>query len=165
MTSLKRKYYFRTFSLLEVLLSANYYRSVTPALTDSSSTRARAMAYRLLRHSLYDKDSVERLLEHPLEWYIVKYVVYSFQGCHILTITVSRSFARENKHAIEREQVVKLVRTIVEIGSERSSPFASAGLGRVPLTEPIMRAMISVAEHAEDSLRLICCETLVEIRK
>lgn len=28
-----------------------------------------------------------------------------------------------------------------------------------------MRAMISVAEHVEDSLKLICCETLVEIRE
>lgn len=44
-------------------------------------------------------------------------------------------------------------------------PFASVGLGHVPLSEPIMRAMISVAEHVEDSLKLICCETLVEIRE
>ncbi|KAH8114744.1 Rapamycin-insensitive companion of mTOR, N-term-domain-containing protein [Phellopilus nigrolimitatus] len=115
--------------------------AATPALADHASTRARATAYRLLRHSLVDRDSVERLLEHSLEWYIVK------------------SLTRDNKYATEREQVVKLLRVVVEIGAERRS----AGLGHVPLAEPVMRALIAVAEHPEDPLRQICCETLVEI--
>lgn len=51
--------------------------SVAPALSDSASMRSRACAFRLFRHCLFDKDSVERLLEHPLEWYIVKYVMIS----------------------------------------------------------------------------------------
>lgn len=46
--------------------------AITPSLADHATTRARATAYRLLRHALVDRDSVERLLEHPLEWYIVK---------------------------------------------------------------------------------------------
>ena len=81
-----------------------------------------------------------------------------------LANTTLRSLIRDNKYVIEREQVIKLIRAIVEIGSERRAN-STAGLGHVPLSEPIMRALISVAEHSEDPLRHICCETLVEIRK
>jgi hypothetical protein len=45
---------------------------------------------------------------------------------------------------VGKEQAIKLIRAIVEIGSERAE---SPG---VPLFEPIMRACIAVAEHAED---------------
>lgn len=120
--------------------------AASPSLADHASTRARATAYRLLRHSLVDRDSVERLLEHSLDWYIVK------------------SLARDNKYSGEREQVIKLIRTIIEVGAERRAMRMSAGLGRVPLSEPTMRALIAIAEHPEDPLRPICCETLVEIR-
>ena len=66
---------------------------------------------------------------------------------------------------MEREQVIKLIRTMVEVGVERRQPFASAGSGTVPISESIMRALISVAEHSEDPLRQICCQTLSEIRQ
>lgn len=46
--------------------------AVTPTLADRASTRVRATTYRLIRHALVDKDSVDRLLEYPLEWYLVK---------------------------------------------------------------------------------------------
>ncbi|THH08497.1 hypothetical protein EW145_g2671 [Phellinidium pouzarii] len=114
-------------------------------LQRNASTKTRATAYRLLRHALVDRDSVERLLENPLEWYIVK------------------SLTRDNKHAGEREQAIKLVRAIIEVGAERRVPHMSAGLGCVPLSEPVMRALIAVADHAEDPFCQICCETLVEI--
>ena len=51
--------------------------AVSPSLADRASTRSRACAYRLLRHSLVDKDSVERLIEHSLDWYIVKCVFFA----------------------------------------------------------------------------------------
>ena len=76
-----------------------------------------------------------------------------------------RSLTRDNKHATEREQAVKLIRTIVEVGAERRDPHMSAGLGRVPLSESVMRALIAIAEHTEDPLCQISCETLVEIRE
>lgn len=46
--------------------------AVGPALADRASTRSRAIAYRLLRHSLFDRDSVERLLDQSFDWYVVK---------------------------------------------------------------------------------------------
>ena len=64
---------------------------------------------------------------------------------------------------MEKEQVVKLIRTIVEIGSERGT-HAPAGQGNVPLSEAVMRAFIAVAEQPEDPFRPICLETLLEIR-
>ena len=118
---------------------------VIPSLSDHASSKARAISYRLLRHSIYDRDSVERLLEHSLDWYLVK------------------SLSRDNKYAAEREQALKFIRAIIDVGSERSAPHMFAGLGRVPLSEPVMRALIAIAEHPEDPFRQICLETLAEI--
>ena len=64
---------------------------------------------------------------------------------------------------LERESVLRLIRAIVELGSERHSTHSSAGLGRVPLSEAVMRALVAVAEHPEDVLRHVCYETLLEI--
>lgn len=55
---------------------------------------------------------------------------------------------------MEKEQVIKLVRTIVEVGS---------GPRSVPISETVMRSIIAVAEHPEDPFRLICIQTLAEI--
>ncbi|TDL23281.1 hypothetical protein BD410DRAFT_858667 [Rickenella mellea] len=118
---------------------------VMPALSDRASKKSRATAYRLIRHVMIDIEAVERFQEHHLDWFIVK------------------SLARDNKYAIEREQVIKLIRAIVEVGSERRAPHTSAGSGTVPLSEAIMRALISVAEQVEDPFRNICCQTLIEI--
>lgn len=78
---------------------------------------------------------------------------------------VFRSLARDNKHAKEKEQVIKLIRTIVVLGSERHDPHGAVGTGTVPLSDPVMRAFIAVAEHAEDPFRPICVQTLAEICK
>jgi rapamycin-insensitive companion of mTOR len=75
----------------------------------------------------------------------------------------NRSLARDSKHAAEKEQVVKLIRAIVEIGSQRA-PNTAVGTGKVPLSETVIRAFIAVAEHSEDPFRNICVQTLVEIR-
>jgi large subunit ribosomal protein L17e len=66
---------------------------------------------------------------------------------------------------VEKEQAIKLIRAIVEIGSERAESPGVPGAGAVPLSEPIMRAIIAVAEHAEDPFRPICIQTLAEICK
>ncbi|KAL1745112.1 Rapamycin-insensitive companion of mTOR, N-term-domain-containing protein [Schizophyllum fasciatum] len=115
--------------------------SVVPSLADRSSKQCRASAYRVIRHALVDVDSVKCLSEQYLDWYIVK------------------SLTRDNKCAVEKEQAIKLIRTVVEVGSERHAGEPA----RVPLSEPIMRAFIAVAEHIEDPFRLICVQTLVEI--
>ncbi|KLO15978.1 hypothetical protein SCHPADRAFT_823888 [Schizopora paradoxa] len=120
-------------------------QAISPALADNASSKMRARAYRLLRHTLVDMHSVGRLLEQNLDWYLV------------------RSLARDNRCSTEREQVIKLVRSIVEIGSENRPPHASAGLGTVPLSEAVMRALIAVAEHQEDPFNIIVSQTLTEI--
>lgn len=75
-----------------------------------------------------------------------------------------RTLTRDNKHAIEKEQAIKLIRAIVEIGTVRSESPVSNGTGIVPLSEAVMRTVIAVAEHPEDPFRLICIQTLSEIR-
>ncbi|KAN0087521.1 Rapamycin-insensitive companion of mTOR, N-term domain containing protein [Tylopilus felleus] len=120
-------------------------QSVIPCLSDKSSNHCRAASYRLIRHSLVDSASVEELHRQPLEWFIVK------------------SLARDNKHAVEREQVIKLIRAVVDIVSEKRDRRGSTGSNIIPLSEPIMRAFVAVAEHAEDPFRQICVETLAEM--
>jgi large subunit ribosomal protein L17e len=70
---------------------------------------------------------------------------------------------RDNKHTVEKEQAIKLIRTIVEIGTITRDCRTTGGPGKVPLSEPVMRAFIAVAEHAEDPFRPICIQTLAEI--
>lgn len=74
-----------------------------------------------------------------------------------------RSLNRDNKHTVEKEQVIKLIRTIVEIGTVPQDSKTTGGAGILPLSEPVMRAFIAVAEHAEDPFRPICIQTLAEI--
>ncbi len=76
---------------------------------------------------------------------------------------MKRSLCRDNKHAIEKEQAIKLIRAMVEIGSTRPESLAVNGSGIVPLSEPVMRSLIAISEHIEDPFRSICIQTLAEI--
>ena len=60
--------------------------------------------------------------------------------------------------------MIKLVRAVVEVGTLRDSG-ARSGTGVIPLSETVMRAVIAVAEHAEDPFRPICIQTLAEISR
>lgn len=64
---------------------------------------------------------------------------------------------------MEKEQVIKLIRAIIDVGSRRSPHVA--GSGSVPLSEPVMRAFIAVAEQPDDPFKSICVQTLTEIRQ
>ncbi|KAH9912683.1 Rapamycin-insensitive companion of mTOR, middle domain-containing protein [Epithele typhae] len=119
--------------------------SLLPCLADKATKQARATAYRLIRHSLVDAHSVQRIGEQNLDWYIVK------------------TLSRDNKHSVEKEQAVKLIRAVVEIGSERYAPHTAVGSGTVPLSDAVMRAMIAVAESPDDPFKSICLQTLTEI--
>jgi len=74
-----------------------------------------------------------------------------------------RSLARDHKFAVEREQVIKLIRAIMDIASERRDRRGNTEAGPIPLSESIIRALVAVAEHAEDTFRSICVETLAEM--
>ncbi|KDR82835.1 hypothetical protein GALMADRAFT_88557 [Galerina marginata CBS 339.88] len=118
--------------------------AVLPCFGDKCSKQCRAAAYRVVRHSLVDTDTVNRLGD-ALDWYILK------------------SLLRDNKHAVEKEQVIKLIRTIVEVGAVRPDSQTKTGPGVIPISEAVMRALVAVAEHPEDPFRLICIQTLAEI--
>ncbi|KAG7088365.1 hypothetical protein E1B28_012368 [Marasmius oreades] len=120
-------------------------QAVIPALADKRSLHCRAIAYRVIRHVLVDAESVKNLRKQEIDWYIV------------------RSLHRDNKFAAEKEQVIKLLRTIVEVGTSGQEMQNGDDCGIVPLSEPVMRALVAVAEHTEDPFRLICIETLAEL--
>ncbi|KAJ7107266.1 Rapamycin-insensitive companion of mTOR, N-term-domain-containing protein, partial [Mycena crocata] len=124
---------------------ADVMQAIIPALADKASQKCRAAAYRLIRHTLVDADSLKRIGEQTLDWYIIK------------------SLTRDNKHTMEKEQVIKLIRTIVEVGTVRNESRGAGGCGTVPLSGAVMRAFVAVAEHAEDPFRPICIQTLAEI--
>ncbi|KIY71243.1 hypothetical protein CYLTODRAFT_140340 [Cylindrobasidium torrendii FP15055 ss-10] len=121
-------------------------RTVIPALSDRRCKQCRAVAYRLIRWALIDHDCVRKLGTLQLEWYMVK------------------SLSRDSKFAVEKEQVIKLIRAVVQVGTIRTDnlPGASSS-GTVPLSEPVMRALVAVAEHTESHFRPICILTLTEI--
>ncbi|KAJ3825070.1 Rapamycin-insensitive companion of mTOR, N-term-domain-containing protein [Lentinula raphanica] len=116
-------------------------QSVVSALADKRSKQCRAVAYRVIRHSLVDAESIQKLKEQEIEWYII------------------RSLHRDNKFAVEKEQVIKLIRAIVEAGTMSNGN----GPGSVPVSEPVLRAFIAVAEQVDDPFRFICIETLAEL--
>jgi len=80
-------------------------------------------------------------------------------------LTALRSLSRDNKFTVEKEQVIKLIRAIVQIGAEQRAPYNATTTSRVPLSEPVLRAFIAVAEHVDEPFRQICVLTLAEIRE
>ncbi|KAF9475644.1 hypothetical protein BDN70DRAFT_883456 [Pholiota conissans] len=118
--------------------------AILPCFGDKCSSQCRAAAYRVIRHALVDLDRVDRLGE-SLDWYILK------------------SLIRDNKCAVEKEQAIKLIRTVVEVGTQRRDADTQGGPGVVPISETVMRAIVAVAEHPEDPFRLVCIQTLAEI--
>lgn len=119
--------------------------AVIPALSKRSTQFSRATAYRLIRHMLVDIESIKRLNQQPLDWFLV------------------RSLALDIKHTVEKEQAIKLIRTFATIGSQKRGSPHVACLGAVPLSERVMRAFVAVAEQPDDPFRPIAVQTLTEI--
>ncbi|GAB1520827.1 hypothetical protein RhiTH_003915 [Rhizoctonia solani] len=130
---------------------AELVKSVSSALADYATKESRTAAYRLLRYAMVDSDSVAKLREQDVDYYLV------------------RTFSRDSKHGIEKESALKLIRKIVEVGSrhpakaDATSKGKSVGTGCVPVSEAVIRALIAVADHPEDPLRFLCLLTLAEI--
>ena len=68
-------------------------------------------------------------------------------------------------YTVEKEQAIKLIRAIIEIGSERHPAHDARSSGNVPLSDAVVRALIAVAEYPEDPFKPICVQTLTEIRE
>ncbi|CAE6437545.1 unnamed protein product [Rhizoctonia solani] len=125
-------------------------KTVSPALADYATKESRTAAYRLLRYAMVDSDSVAKLREQDIDYYLV------------------RTFSRDNKHGIEKESALKLLRKIVEVGSKHPTKADAPSKGKVvggcvPISEAVIRALIAVADHPEDPLRFLCLLTLAEI--
>jgi hypothetical protein len=75
----------------------------------------------------------------------------------------TRTLALDIKHTVEKEQAIKLIRTIVTIGSQKRGSTHASCAGAVPLSERVMRAFIAVAEQPDDPFRPVAIQTLTEI--
>lgn len=80
--------------------------AVLPTLGDSASKQCRALGYRAIRLALVAPESVKTICE-KVQWFVVK------------TLT------RDNKHALEKEQAIKLIRAVVESSRTLVLPSAS----------------------------------------
>jgi len=128
-------------------------------LSDIASKESRAAAYRLLRYTLVPAN----FNDFELDWYIVRYVPRPTIALSPY-LSLIRTMVRDSKHHIEKEQAILLIRSLINSGSTNPERQSGTDRGRVPLSEPIMRAMIAVAEQPEEPFRGICLVTLTEIR-
>ncbi|SPO40478.1 related to protein ste16 [Pseudozyma flocculosa] len=123
---------------------------VMPCLADSAGKEVRAAAYRLIRHAL---------IQPP--WPLIS-------RCRAkgLDVYLSRTTIRDNRFDVEREQALKLIRTVMELAALRtvnSAPDRLAPDLQDLLAPGVVRALAAVAEDGEDKLRHICLETLAEL--
>lgn len=66
-----------------------------------------------------------------------------------------RSLAREQRFEFEREQAIRVIRHVIEITNGRCKCQYAM--------EAVTRAVVSIAEQADDVFRNLCLETLCEI--
>ncbi|KAK1923142.1 Rapamycin-insensitive companion of mTOR, middle domain-containing protein [Papiliotrema laurentii] len=150
-------------------------RCVMPFLGDGSTYGLRAMSYRVLRYALH-RASWCKMVDAGLEWLIVRSFTRDIKGVHEreqalrllrAVIVLPPSFipqtrpSSRNTHQsrnVSRQGHVRngSTHSVVDISSEISDK-------RVPLTDGMVRALVSVAENPDDPMRTICMETLVEI--
>ncbi|KAG8811799.1 hypothetical protein FRC17_002318, partial [Serendipita sp. 399] len=126
------------------------FTGAIPSLTDNAPVLNRIAAYRLLRYVIGHPDGPDLFNNFDgkdLGWFVV------------------RSLSRDNRHIAEKEQVLLLVRALIDAGSERRGPNSPAGCSSVPLKENVVRALVSIAEMEEDTnaLRWPAVEMLAEI--
>ena len=67
---------------------------------------------------------------------------------------MSRALTRDQRYDVEREQALKLVRSIIDM---------PGGVDLIP--QSLVRTIIAIAEQSDDKLRNVSLETLCEIGK
>ncbi|KAI1355738.1 Rapamycin-insensitive companion of mTOR, N-term-domain-containing protein [Xylaria sp. FL0043] len=100
----------------------------------SGSREVVAAGYRMLRYAISDLASLKKIRALNTDYMVVV------------------SLAKDRKADVEREQALKFVRAFLDVKD-----------GVREISRALVRAIVSVAEHAEDRLRPICIETLAEI--
>ncbi|KAI0402946.1 Rapamycin-insensitive companion of mTOR, N-term-domain-containing protein [Xylaria palmicola] len=100
----------------------------------SGSREVAATGYRMLRYAISDLASLKKIRALNTDYMVVV------------------SLAKDRKADVEREQALKFVRAFLDVKD-----------GVREISRALVRAIVSVAEHAEDRLRSICIETLAEV--
>jgi rapamycin-insensitive companion of mTOR len=116
------------------------FPSVFPCLADQAGKEVRASAYRLLRHAM---------VRPP--WKLVR--LCREAG---LDLYLTRTLLRDSRFDVEKEQALKLIRSIMEYGSQDESQEDLISVG-------VIRALIAASEHGEETLRHLYVETLAEL--
>lgn len=112
-----------------------------PCLADASGKEVRAIAYRLLRHAV---------VRPP--WHLIR-------ACRQrgLDLYIVRTFSRDARFTIEKEQALKLIRCTMDCASLDKSN------GDALISVNVIRAMCAALEHGEERLRSLYLETLAEL--
>ncbi|TGJ82017.1 hypothetical protein E0Z10_g6732 [Xylaria hypoxylon] len=100
----------------------------------SGSREVVAAGYRMLRYAISDLASLKKIRSLNTDCMVVI------------------SLAKDRKADVEREQALKFVRAFLDVKD-----------GVYEVSRALVRAIVSVAGHAEDRLRPICIETLAEV--
>ncbi|MCJ1350863.1 MAG: hypothetical protein MMC33_000844 [Icmadophila ericetorum] len=100
----------------------------------SESREVVAAGYRVIRHSIADRNSLQTI-----------------RGLHTDALVIL-SLVKDSKATIEREQALKFVRAFLDVKG-----------GVKELSVAVVRMVVSVAEHFEDRLRNMALLTLTEI--
>ncbi|ODO05811.1 hypothetical protein I350_04872 [Cryptococcus amylolentus CBS 6273] len=152
---------------------------VLPSLCDTSTTKRRAAGYRVLRYIL-TRRSWANMLSSGLEWLLIRAFTRDAKAVHereqalrlvrdamVMPVMLpepermdsspmrTRSHSRSSQ---AREGFYGGMGPLVEEG-----PFTKVSGDKVPLTDGLVRAIVSVAENPDDAMRTVCMETLVEI--
>ncbi|CAD6567983.1 MAG: hypothetical protein TREMPRED_004194 [Tremellales sp. Tagirdzhanova-0007] len=163
-------------------------QSVLPHLADSSTVSRRAAGYRVLRYVM-SRERWGKMLHAGLEWLLIRSFTRDNKAARereqalrfLRTIVVlppqplpsvlqthsspTRSRHRSGSGHSRQPSGNDQRRDNYESRFPRLGPDPIDNLleNHVPLTDGLVRAIVSTAENAEDTLRIICMETLIEV--
>ncbi|THX45207.1 hypothetical protein D6D11_07557 [Aureobasidium pullulans] len=100
----------------------------------SDSREVIAAGYRVLRHAITDRKSLQTIRAHHTDFLVIL------------------SLVKEAKAMVEREQALKLVRAFLDVKD-----------GVHEVAPSVVRIIVAIAEHPEDRLRSISIMTLAEL--
>ncbi|KAH0542832.1 hypothetical protein FGG08_002786 [Glutinoglossum americanum] len=100
----------------------------------SDSKEVVAAGYRMTRYAITDLKSLRNIRELNTDYLVIL------------------SLVKESRASVEREQALKFVRAFMEVKG-----------GVREISRAVLRAVVAIAEHTDDRLRMICIETLAEI--
>ncbi|GAB7339348.1 hypothetical protein MBLNU457_5992t1 [Dothideomycetes sp. NU457] len=100
----------------------------------SDSREVVAAGYRVMRHAITDRKSLQTIRSHHTDFLVIL------------------SLVKESKARVEREQALKFVRAFLDVKD-----------GVHEIEASIVRIIVAIAEHSEDRLRPLCIMTLAEM--